>query len=130
RIANSVGGRLQLATLEGMPQTFTTAHWAASTVDYEMQLMNSPDAKAKWAALGFAYGRAESTTIPGPRATFVQVPYWAVVVASTLLPAAWFVRHRGFARRRRRADAGQCLTCGYDLRQTPQRCPECGAAAL
>lgn len=62
--------------------------------------------------------------------------HWRVWHLRLVLPIArflgWFlVAAVGFEvflfiRRRRRFPAGHCQTCGYDLRETPQRCPECG----
>jgi hypothetical protein len=54
---------------------------------------------------------------------FVVFPHWLVFLLSAMLPAALFV-HR---LRRRRVPAHLCGRCGYDLRATPERCPECGA---
>jgi hypothetical protein len=60
----------------------------------------------------------------GMRSVFA--PAWLLALAAALLPA-WHLprewRGRTTDRRRRR---GQCLSCGYDLRATPDRCPECG----
>ena len=54
----------------------------------------------------------------------VSVPYWAMVGVLGVLPGVWWRR-----RRSRDGDrvAGRCSKCGYDLRATPGRCPECGA---
>jgi hypothetical protein len=60
---------------------------------------------------------------------WVTIPAWAVAVPLAVLPA---LTARRFLRRRREQrlhSQGQCVRCGYDLRATPGRCPECGATA-
>jgi hypothetical protein len=58
-----------------------------------------------------------------------HVPYWFVVFVLALPPCLRLARRRARQVRARRARLGECARCGYDLRATPDRCPECGAAA-
>ena len=53
----------------------------------------------------------------------VGVPYWILTPLTGVLA---FIGTRRFLRRRRVIATGLCLSCGYDLRATPDRCPECG----
>jgi hypothetical protein len=53
------------------------------------------------------------------------VPAWWVVVAMAALSAACAVWSR---HGKRRISAGMCGRCGYDLRASLGRCPECGTA--
>jgi hypothetical protein len=53
----------------------------------------------------------------------VSMPHWVIVALAAGLPG-WRVSVRG--RRALRARLNLCPNCGYDLRATPERCPECG----
>jgi len=55
------------------------------------------------------------------------IPYWIIVVALLIGPSTALALRR---RNRKRTMDGLCENCGYDLRATPNRCPECGAVPL
>jgi hypothetical protein len=88
---------------------------------------------SQWHALGFGHDRG--TTNPAPYTSAdparpyrrAWVPAWALLLPAALSAARWGVRA---LRRRRWVKSGQCPGCGYDLRASTHRCPECGKPTL
>ena len=87
---------------------------------------------------GYSIGTSEgviATNGPERRWLFVT-PYWLValvLLTPLFLSTIQFIRVAPerltrFGRwiARKRAGPGCCIRCGYDLRATPDRCPECG----
>jgi len=83
---------------------------------------------------GFGFGRAHSEggeshngqTIDGYWIDVFAVPYWFLTGLACIPPLCGVV---SIVKRRRaawRRSNQRCESCGYDLRGTPERCPECG----
>lgn len=83
---------------------------------------------------GTSHTLADGRPVPASRASTVfldyrvwAVPYGFLLLGWGLFPALWLrAGHRAYRRRR----LGQCLRCGYDLRESKDRCPECGEPVL
>lgn len=75
--------------------------------------------------LGFGTSRslAESPQGPYMRSHSFWAPTWSLALLFALLPLR---RLTFFFRRRLRRSHGHCPICNYDLRSSPDRCPECG----
>jgi hypothetical protein len=75
--------------------------------------------------LGFALYRIapQEMYVPDTSAVAIAAPFWFWMLVS-LIPLARF----GWSRRRSVLwiETGRCARCGYDLRASSRRCPECG----
>ena len=93
------------------------ARWRVSHSEVEQYTrMNAP----AWLApvVDWAERKGSKTHI-----VYFTVSYWPLI--ATLGLVAW-VAGRSSRLGHRRARRGLCVACGYDIRATPQRCPECG----
>jgi hypothetical protein len=68
------------------------------------------------------YGTHQTYDLPVGDGAF---PYWLAVGLTLVAPVSWGIG-RIQHRQRLRSAMNLCSQCGYDLRATPQRCPECG----
>ena len=55
------------------------------------------------------------------RAIQIDIPFWLIVLDLTIPGVLAVMR---MSRRRKRSRVGLCVFCGYDLRGSPDRCPE------
>jgi hypothetical protein len=102
-----------------------TSSWGYWSVNFERKHTFGPWARS----VHFGFGRDSFTYPWGPsvaRRVVIDIPWYPFVIISGMTTWIWL---KGIARRRRARRyerENRCVSCGYDLRATPERCPECG----
>lgn len=101
----------------GAPSDFGALQWQTAT---------------QWRAAGFGLvinrgsgvRRSEWAMRPGGwQNTVVLIPFWTLLVGAAVPIVTSAI---AFLRQRRGSESPRCAGCGYDIRATPDRCPECG----
>ncbi len=110
-------------------------HWHPRGVAISTDNVSAIDQMSEWKAtylfmpttpsrLGFQFahrqGRYRNTDWWNLEAA---IPYW---FPGLLFAVPVLIRASGFWKKKHSHPTGQCAACGYDLRATPDRCPECG----
>jgi hypothetical protein len=80
-----------------------------------------------WHVAGLRY--REGAIFGSFYARALAVPYWLLLVVGSTPFAGWLSVTRRRRMRERRRQGNLCASCGFDLRATPGRCPECGTPA-
>jgi hypothetical protein len=81
--------------------------------------------------LGFAENHMPRGAVPAAyrgssHLGVIILPVWLPFVTFTAIATLLLARLYRWRRIQKRARMGLCVSCGYDLRATPDRCPECG----
>ncbi len=85
-----------------------------------------PQNRIDWNHAGFSWHQVREGR-NGYTHVAAFAPFWSIALLTGLLPLAWTaVRWRCRTLNRRHQAQDLCPNCGYDMRATPDRCPECG----
>jgi hypothetical protein len=78
-----------------------------------------------WNPSAFSYSSERQRLGPAGDSdqVWLEFPLWLLLLIFLVMPV---IALRADLRRRRQYGPGCCPTCGYDLRATPEQCPECG----
>jgi hypothetical protein len=143
-LLSTVVGIMWMRSYVTTDMLFRSGSWVGSDGGHLPRWLESSDGSLSWryyprdddaprvefdhSILGFRYYFGHDRQPPGTGTYFSWVvfaaPYW-FVFALAAGPAVRELTRRRIAYSRRRRN--RCVNCGYDLRATPSRCPECGA---
>jgi hypothetical protein len=98
------------------------SHDTAARQDLIVLITGGSSPAGHYYGLGFGDADAGSCYSEGSAILF---PFWILCSVTAILPA--FVTARRFGSK---IMPGFCSNCGYDLRATKDRCPECGTPVL
>jgi hypothetical protein len=116
---------ISIESSDGLLQISTgvlTAPWPMPSTGWEAPRPHSLRASGR--VLGFYISRTANISGVVSDWTIVSFPYWFLAALFFATPASGAVRWQ--RKRRAKRTVGKCSGCGYDLRATPERCPECG----
>jgi hypothetical protein len=112
------------------PRPFDGSYWPQISGEHfslNGQPFSSVTSDARWLSIQHLPINLAANSPMNEDITSVFGPIWFLVLLAAILPAVWLVLA---VRRRSRGTPGFCRKCGYDLRASPERCPECGTPAL
>jgi 4-amino-4-deoxy-L-arabinose transferase-like glycosyltransferase len=108
--------------------TAQTTRWSWGRLGIGHVDWETPQARSLANRLGFfTYPSGYVTSFSDSSKRVWTMPAWLPVIAFAIAPLLALWR---FIRKRRRHLRGHCPNCNYDLRATPERCPECGAVPV
>jgi hypothetical protein len=90
-----------------------------ATKDYFPEQLSIWNQLGFWAGAGTSYDGGNGGRI---RDLYIGIPFWLTLLVTAVIPMRRF-----YVFRRDRRLPGFCVKCNYDLRATPDRCPECGS---